>query len=111
VAPAYSAAIAVLKAEGKCPEETLHRQVKYLDNISESDHEKLKQLIGPLRDFKSLPTACAVIKGFEVMRALHKRQAEIFNITGCACGEARLVERVFGLGPCALTAAVQLFEE
>ena len=30
-APAYAAAIAELKAEGKCPKETRHRQVKYLN--------------------------------------------------------------------------------
>ena len=30
-APAYAAAIAELKAEGKCPKDTRHRQVKYLN--------------------------------------------------------------------------------
>jgi hypothetical protein len=37
------------------------------------------------------------------MRALHKGQAAIFNPTRDIVGEARLVERAFGLGPCALT--------
>ena len=32
-APTYAAAIAELKAEGKCPDETRHRQVKYLNNV------------------------------------------------------------------------------
>ena len=44
-APTYGPAVAELKAEGKCPEETEHRQVKYLSNVVESDHGKLKQLI------------------------------------------------------------------
>ena len=44
-APTYAAAIAQLKAEGKCPTETRHRQVKYLDNVVEADHGKLKLLI------------------------------------------------------------------
>jgi hypothetical protein len=35
-------------------------------------------------------------------------QAAIFNLTRDIIGEARLVERAFGLGPCALTEAVQL---
>ena len=69
-APAYAAAIAELKAEGKCPKDTRHRQVKYLNNVIEADHGKLKLLIRPVRGFKTLKTAYATIKGFEVMRAL-----------------------------------------
>ena len=46
-APAYAAAIAELKAEGKCPKDTRHRQVKYLNNVIEADHGKLKLLIRP----------------------------------------------------------------
>ena len=43
-APTYAGAIAELKAEGKCPNETRHRQVKYLNNVVEADHGKLKRL-------------------------------------------------------------------
>lgn len=80
-APTYGIAISELKAEGKCPEETVHRQVKYLNNVVEADHGKLKQLIRPVRGFKTLKTAYATIMGFEVMRALRKGQAAIFNLT------------------------------
>ena len=48
-APTYGIAISELKAEGKCPENTVHRQVKYLNNVVEADHGKLKQLIRPVR--------------------------------------------------------------
>jgi IS6 family transposase len=107
----HAAALAELKAEGKCPQDTQHRQVKYLNNIVEADHGKLKQLIRPVRGFKLMKTAYATIKGFEAMRALRKGQAAIFNVTRDIVGEARLVERAFGLGPCALTEAVQLIDE
>ena len=70
-----------------------------------------KQLIWPVRGFKSMKTAYATIKGFEVMRALRKGKAAIFNLTRDIRGEARLVERAFGLGACALTEAVQLLGE
>ena len=40
-APTYAGAIAELKAEGKCPDETRHRQVKYLNNVPGRDHGKL----------------------------------------------------------------------
>jgi transposase-like protein len=105
-APTYGIAISERKAEGKCPEETVHRQVKYLNNVVEADHGKLKQLIRPVRGFKTLKTAYATIAGFEVMRALRKGQAAIFNITQDIRGEARIVERAFGIGPGALAEAV-----
>ena len=105
-AASYAAALAELKAEGKCPKDTQHRQVKYLNNIVEADHGKLKQLIRPVRGFKTLKTAYATIKGFEVMRALRKGQADAFNITHDIRGEARLVERAFGLGASALSEAI-----
>lgn len=49
--------------------------MKYLNNVIEADHGKLKMLIKPVRGFKSLSTAYATIKGFEVMRAFRKGQA------------------------------------
>ena len=110
-APTYGMAISELKAEGKCPEETVHRQVKYLNNVVEADHGKLKQLIRPVRGFKTLKTAYATIMGFEVMRALRKGQAAIFNLTKDIRGEARIVERAFGIGAGALAEAVDVIGE
>ena len=110
-APAYAAAIAELKAVGKCPKDTRHRQVKYLNNVVEADHGKLKLLIRPVRGFKTMKTAYATIRGFEVMRALRKGQAGMFALQGGIVGEARIVERAFGLGPCALTEAMALLQD
>ena len=42
------------------------------------------------------------------MRALRKAQASAFNITNDIRGEARIVERAFGLGASALAEMVQL---
>ena len=106
-APTCAAAIAELEAEGKCGKETRHRQVKYLDNVVEADHGRLEQLIRPVRGFKTMKTAYATIKGFEVMRALRKGQARAFALQGGIIGEARIVARAFGAGPCALTDAMR----
>ncbi len=57
-----------------------------------------------------LKSAYATIKGFEVMRALRKGQAGIFNFTNDILGEARIVERAFGIGPCALAEAMTMLE-
>ena len=51
------------------------------------------------------------IKGFEVMRALRKGQAAMFAIQGGIVGEARIVERAFGIGPCALTEVMALLQD
>src|SRR3546814_998543 len=75
-------------------------------NVIEADHGKLKILIKPVRGFKSIPTAYATIKGFEVMRALRKGQARPWCLQPGIRGEVRLVERAFGIGPSALTEAM-----
>ena len=84
---------------------------KYLNNVVEADPGKLKQLIRPVRGFKTLKAAYATIKGFEIMRALKKGQARAFNVTGDVRGEARIVERAFGIGADALAEAVQFINE
>ena len=94
-----SQAIRDLKKEGKCPSETDHRQVKYLNDVVEADHGKLKRLIKPTLGFESMKTAYTTIKGFEAMRALRKKQASAFQLQPGIRGEVRLVERAFGIGP------------
>ena len=110
-APSYGAAIAELKREGKLAPETEHRQVKYLNNVLEADHGKLKMLIKPVRGFKSMPTAYATIKGFEVMRALRKGQARAWCLQPGIRGEVRLIERSFGIGPSAMTEAMAMLNQ
>ena len=107
----YTQAIRELKEEGKCDEHVEHRQVKYLNNVIEADHGKLKQLIKPVRGFKTMRTAYATIKGFEVMRALRKGQGRMFNLTRDPIGEKRMSERAFGVGPCVMAEAVAIIEE
>ena len=110
-APTYAAAIAEFKAEGKCPKDTRYRQVKCLNSVAAGDHGKLKQLIRPVRGSKSTKTAYATIKGFEVMRAPRKGQAAMSSIQGGIIGEARIVERAFGVGPCVATEAMAWLQD
>lgn len=110
-APTYAIAIAELKQEGKCPLGAEHRQVKYLNNVLEADHGKLKRLIKPTLGFKSMKTAYATIKGFEVMRALKKGQGCTHQLQDGIAGEVRLIERAFGLGPDALTEAIARLQD
>ncbi len=110
-APAYGIAIDELKKEGKCPQDTQHRQVKYLNNIVEADHGKLKRLIKPTLGFKSMRTANATLKGFEVMRAIKKGQTKAGQIQKGIRGEIRLIERAFGIGKSAIAEAIERVEQ
>ena len=65
----------------------------------------------PWTNFAPPFPAYATIKGFEVMRALRKGQAGMFALQGGIVGEARIVERAFGLGPCALTEAMAWLQD
>ena len=96
-APTYRAAMAALKEEGTCPPTTGHRQVKYLKNIVEADHGKLKRRINPTLGFQSLRTAYATIKGFEDMRTFRKQQDKGWVLEHPVEGEVRLIHETFGL--------------
>ncbi len=56
-APTYGAALAELEAEGKGPEDTGHRQARYLNNVVEAGHGKPRQLTRPVRGSGALKTA------------------------------------------------------
>ena len=70
----------------------MHWQVKYLNNIVEVDHGKLKRLINPVRGFKSMKTAYATIKGFGLMYMFKKGQMNAWKSGQGLIGEIRLIE-------------------
>lgn len=75
----------------------MHWQVKYLNNIVETDHGKLKRLINLVRGFKSMKTAYATIKGFEIMHMFRKGQMETWKYGQGLIGEIRLIEKQFNV--------------
>ena len=72
--PAYIPAIESAKSADSLPEETEHRQVKYLNNRIESDHRPLKSLIRAGLGFGSHRTAYKTIRGYEAMHMIRKGQ-------------------------------------
>lgn len=62
--PACSEAIRELKGEGQLPADCQHRQAKYLNNVIEADHGKLKRLIRPALGFQSMRTAYQHVEEF-----------------------------------------------
>ena len=73
--PAYGKAIEELKEEGIVSKNLQHRQCKYLNNIIESDHRKIKSRIRPMLGFQSFKTASRALKGIEAMSMMIKQQS------------------------------------
>jgi transposase-like protein len=90
-ASAYGKAIDDLKEEGRCDQLLKHHQIKYLNNRIESDHGKLKRLTNPTLGFKSMRTAYATLKGFEMMRMFKKGQLDIWKFGQGLQGEIRII--------------------
>ena len=56
------------------------RQVKFLNNIVEQDHRRIKRLVRPGLGFKSFVTALQTVAGYEVMAMIRKGQ--VLNAPG-----------------------------
>jgi transposase-like protein len=50
------------------------QQVKFLNNIVEQDHRRIKRLVRPGQGFKSFMTASRTIAGYEIMAMVRKGQ-------------------------------------
>jgi transposase, IS6 family len=72
--PAYPCAIEQMKADGELWRRSRLRQVKYLNNIVEQDHRRVKRLVRPGLGFGSFWTARRTLAGYEVMAMVRKGQ-------------------------------------
>lgn len=75
-------AISELKEENICPPTVEHRQTKYLNNVIDGDHGRLKPILGPKGVFKNLTFSYRTLKGIEAMHRLRKSQGTMFDLTG-----------------------------
>jgi transposase-like protein len=74
-------AIAELKAEGILPAQTLVRTNKYLNNMIEQDHRKVKQRCYPMLWFKTFGNAEVTLSGIELANKIKKGQFDTSEIT------------------------------
>ena len=79
--PAYPRAVAEMKEDGDLWRRSRLRQVKYLNNIVEQDHRRIKRLVRPGLGFGSFWTARRTLAGYEVMAMVRKGQ--VGRIGGC----------------------------
>ncbi len=78
--PAYPRAAADIKRAGELWRFSQLRQCKYLNNIVEQDHRRIKRLVRPGLGFGSLRTAKRTLAGYEAMAMIRKGQ--VHNIGG-----------------------------
>jgi transposase, IS6 family len=71
---AYPKAGAEMKGAGALWRRTRLRQCKYLNNIIEQDHRRIKRLTGPGLGFSSFRTARRTLAGYEAMAMMRKGQ-------------------------------------
>ena len=93
--PAYNEAMRQIKANPKYSH-IEHRKVKYLNNIIEQDHGKLKRLIKPMLGFKTMKSALVTITGYEWMRMFKKDQFNYKTILNNQT-EVEFIHKLFGI--------------
>src|SRR3954447_14001983 len=71
---AYPAAVTAMKRNRELWRFSRLRQVKYLNNIVEQDHRRIKRLVRPGLGFGSLQTARRTLAGYEGMAMIRKGQ-------------------------------------
>jgi transposase-like protein len=80
--PASHAAVAELKKGGVLPSEMKVWTSKYLNNIIEQDHRRVKQRVRPMLGFKSFRNAAVTIGGIELVQKIRKGQFDITQLAG-----------------------------
>jgi transposase-like protein len=82
---AYAAshrAITELKSAGTIARRVGIRSSKYLNNVVEQDHRRIKQRTRPMLGFKRFQTAATTISGIELVEKIRKQQFKTGNLPG-----------------------------
>jgi hypothetical protein len=58
------------------------RSSKYLNNVVEQDHRRIKQRVRAMLGFKRLATAAIIITGIEFAEKIRKQQFKVGNLPG-----------------------------
>ena len=82
---AYAAshrAVAEMQSARTMPRRVGLRSSKYLNNMIEQDHRRIKHRIGPMLGFKRFDTAAFTISGIELAAKIRKQQFKIGKLPG-----------------------------
>ena len=75
-------AVDKLKTSGILPRRVRVRSCKYLNNVVEQDHRRIKQRVRPMLGFKRFETAAVTIRGIELAEKIKKQQFNVKPLTG-----------------------------
>jgi transposase-like protein len=75
-------AVTNLKAAGTLPRRVRVRSCKYLNNVVEQDHRRIKQRVRPMLGFKCFDTAAVTIRGIELAEKIKKGQFNLATLAG-----------------------------
>jgi transposase-like protein len=70
--------------QSQLPQQVIVRSSKYLNNVIEQDHRRIKQRLRPMLGLKSFPTAAVVISGIELAEKIRKGQFQFRKLGGAA---------------------------
>jgi transposase-like protein len=79
--PATHAAVAELKKSGVLRLQTKVRKSKYLNNLIEQDHRRVKQRLYPMLGSKKFRNAAVTISGIELVQKIRKGQCNTTKFT------------------------------
>ena len=74
---ASHAAVAKLQEEGVLPATLTVRTNRYLNNLIEQDHRRIKQRVRPMLGFKRFDHATITIAGIELIHQIKKSQFDV----------------------------------
>ncbi len=92
----YPGAIREMKREGELWRFTRHRRGRWLNNLVEQDHRRVKRRTRPMLGFQSFRTARRTLAGVEALAMLAKGQVRAAPANDLPAQRA-FVHRVFGL--------------
>ena len=92
----YPGALREMKRDGELWRFTRHRRGRWLNNLVEQDHRRIKRRTGPMLGFQSFGTARRTLAGVEAMAMLAKGQVRAVPANDMPAQRA-LVHQVFGL--------------
>ena len=87
-------AVAELKSEGVLPAQTEVRTNKYLNNVVEQDHRRIKQRYYPMLGFKKFRNAKITLGGIELAARIKKGQFDTSAISGTTTRALQIWEAV-----------------
>src|SRR3984893_15441518 len=74
-------AVDKLKTSGILPRGVQVRSCRYMNNVIEQDHRRIKQRIRPMLRFKRFETAAVTIRGIELAEKIKKQQFNLKPLT------------------------------